>query len=161
MSKTVTNLNGNSPAQVGDTLQYQVTYTNSGLDFADNSVATDVLAANQTFVPGSINVTGNPGGGTGAKTDAADTDSAEYVAASRTVRVRVGRGAAGTGTNGGTINPGDTVTFTFRATLDRLSAGTTIDNIANLNYRARTIAKDFTFRGNVVSTPVAPSPTSA
>ena len=42
ISKTVTDLSGNSPAQVGDTLEYQVSFTNTGLDDADSSVVTDV-----------------------------------------------------------------------------------------------------------------------
>ncbi|MFT3852678.1 MAG: hypothetical protein QM733_08080 [Ilumatobacteraceae bacterium] len=154
VSKTVTNLSGHSPAQVGDTLRYQVTFTNTGADYADQTVVTDVLAANQTYVPGSISVITSPGSvNNGDKTDATGDDIAEYVAASRTVRVRVGTGA--TATAGGVLAPGDTVTFRFNATLDRASAGTTVDNNASLAYRARTIAKDFAFIGNVVSTPVA------
>lgn len=155
ISKTVTNLSGHTPAQIGDTLQYQISFTNTGADFADNSVVSDVLAANQTYVPGTIVVTASPGNvNNGAKTDASGDDIAEYVAASRTVRVRVGTGA--TATAGGTLAPGATVTFRFNVTLDRSSAGTTVDNGATLAYRARTIARDFTFTGNVVSTTVAP-----
>ena len=45
VSKTVTNLANRSPAQMGDTLEYQVSFTNTGADFADNSVVNDVLAA--------------------------------------------------------------------------------------------------------------------
>jgi len=153
VSKTVTNLSGHSTAQVGDTLQYKLSFTNTGQDFADNSVITDLLAANQSYVPGTINVTTSPGGvNNGAKTDAAGDDIAEYDAANRTVRVRVGTGATVTG--GGILAPNDTVSVQFNATLLRASAGTSIDNNAVLSYRARTIAKNFTFIGNVVSTPV-------
>ena len=105
-------------------------------------------------MPGSINVTASPGNvNNGAKTDAVGDDIAEYDSASRTVRVRVGTGA--TATCRRTLAPNATVTFKFRAALDRPAAGTTIANDATLAYRARTIDKAFTFTGNVVTTPVA------
>ena len=152
VSKTVTNLSGNSPARVGDTLEYQLSYTNTGIDFADGAVVTDVLPPNVTFVPGSIVVTASPGGvNNGTKTDAAGDDIAEYVPGSRTVRVRIGTGA--TATAGGTLAPNTTVTLRFRVTLDRASSGTTVINGSTLAYRARTIARDYTFVGNTVGHP--------
>ena len=90
-SKSVSNLNGNSPAKVGDTLEYTMSFTNSGDDNAINSVIEDALPPNTTYVPGSLSVLA--GANTGTKTDAAGDDQAEYVAASRLVRYRVGTGA--------------------------------------------------------------------
>ena len=52
ISKTVVNLSGNSPAKVGDTLEYRLAFTNSGQDFADNVVVSDPLPANVTLRPG-------------------------------------------------------------------------------------------------------------
>ncbi|MDQ6658157.1 MAG: DUF11 domain-containing protein, partial [Actinomycetota bacterium] len=150
ISKTVTNLSGHDPAQPGDTLEYQLNFTNTGADFADNAVIRDPLPANTTYVPGSLSVLA--GAGQGAKTDAAGDDTAEYVAASRLVRFRVGTGASATA--GGTLAPNASVTARFRVTVDRAAVGSALNNGALLDYRARTIGKDYTFTGNVVSTPV-------
>jgi uncharacterized repeat protein (TIGR01451 family) len=152
ISKTVVNLSGNDPAQPGDTLEYRLTFTNTGQDFADRAVITDALPAGTSYVPGSILVSTNTGGATGARTDAAGDDTAEYDASSRIVRLYGGRGA--TASAGGTLNIGDTVAFRFRATVQRPAAGSTIGNTAVLDYRARTVGKDYTFVGNSTSTPV-------
>ena len=155
-SKSVLNLSGNDPAQVGDTLRYQVSLTNTGADPADTSVITDVLPPNTSYVPGSLVLATNPGTAANlAMTDAADGDQAEYVAATRTVRFRVGQGAAGATTTGGTIGVNQTVTAQFRVTLNRASAGTTVSNVSNLDYRAHTIGQNYTFVGNQVATPMA------
>ncbi len=154
ISKSVVNLSGNDPAQVGDTLRYQVSLTNTGADPADNSVITDALPVNTTYVPGSLVLEANPGSAPSlSQTDATDADQAEYLPGSRTVRFRVGQGA--NGTSGGTIGVNQTVTIRFRVTLDRPSAGTTVSNVSNLSYLAHTIGKTFTFVGNQVDTPVA------
>ncbi|WP_331714960.1 hypothetical protein, partial [Auraticoccus cholistanensis] len=150
VTKSVVNLSGSSTAQAGDTLEYTVSFSNTGGDAAASSVVRDALPAGATYVPGSLVVTA--GTGTGPKTDAAGDDQAEYDAAARTVRVRVGTGA--TATAGGTIAPGTTSTFRFRVTVDRAAAGTTLANTALLDYRAVTLGQDHTFTGNTVSTPV-------
>jgi len=153
VSKTVSNLSGHTTSQAGDTLEYQITLTNTGQDPADNSVVTDPLPAGITFVPGSILVTTNTGASTGAMTDASGDDIAEYLAASRTARLRAGTG--GTPTAGGTLAVNSTISFRFRATVDRATSGSTVSNTASLGYLARTIAKNFTFVGNTVQTTVA------
>ena len=150
VNKSVVDLNGNSPAKVGDTLEYRLSYTNSGQDFADSVVARDSLPANLTYVPGSLTVVSGPNAGT--KTDAAGDDVGDYTAADRTVRVRLGTGA--TATAGGTVNVNTTTALTFRVTLDRASAGSTVTNGSFLDYHARTLNRDYTFTTNTVSTPV-------
>ena len=85
-------------------------------------MVTDVLPAGITFVPGSILVTTNTGASTGAMTDATGDDIAEYLAASRTVRLRAGTGA--TAAAGGTLGINSTISFRFRATVDRAASGT-------------------------------------
>ena len=59
--KTVTDLQGHSPAAVGDTLNYKISLTNTGADPADKSVMTDPLPANVTYTPGSLVLVANPG----------------------------------------------------------------------------------------------------
>ena len=152
VSKSVTNLSGNNPAKVGDTLQYQLSFTNSGQDTATDVVIRDPLPANLSYVPGSILVTSGANASTTAKTDATGDDVGEYVAADRLVRVRLGTGA--NATSGGTIVPGASTTVVFRATLDRAGAGTTITNGSFLDYRALTLGRSYTFTTNTVSTSV-------
>ena len=154
VSKTVTDLSGNSPAKIGDTLRYQVSLTNTGADPSDSSVIADAIPANTTYVPGSLVLVANPGSTANlGVTDASGDDQGEYLAGLRTVRFRVGQGA--TAAAGGTIGVNQTVTVQFRVTLDRASAGTTVANTATLAYVAHTIGNAYTFFGNEVDTPVA------
>ncbi|WP_322919226.1 hypothetical protein [Nocardioides renjunii] len=150
-SKSVTNLSGNTPAKVGDVLEYSVTFSNTGEDAATNAVVTDPIPAGTSFVPGSLRVTA--GANQGAKTDAAGDDQGEFVAASRTVRLRVGTGA--TATVGGRLAPSATTTAAFRVRVDTAGAGTTLRNSAALAYRAETIGRDYTYTTAEVATPVA------
>ncbi len=55
-TKSVSNLNGNTPAKAGDTLEYTMSFTNSGDDNAINAVVEDSLPPNTTYVPGSLSV---------------------------------------------------------------------------------------------------------
>lgn len=154
VSKTVTNLNGNSPAKVGDTLQYQISLTNTGSDPADNSVLTDNLPPDVTFVPGSMVMIANPGAPANQPiSDSAGNDVGEYLAGTRQVRIRVGAGA--TGTLGGSIGLNQTVTARFQVTVDRAAAGAVVSNSADLTYRARTLGTDYVFTGNAADVPVA------
>ena len=129
VSKTVTNLSGNSPARAGDTLEYQLSFTNTGhrLRRQRGRHATCCRPNVDVRARPACVVTASPGGvNNGAKTDAAGDDIGEYVAGSRTVRAARRHGA--TATAGGTLAPNATVTFRFRVTLDRASSGTTVTN---------------------------------
>jgi uncharacterized repeat protein (TIGR01451 family) len=148
--KTVTNLDGHSPAGPGDTLEYTVNLVNAGGDPAGNAVLTDPLPPNTTYVPGSLAVVNGPGAG--PKTDAAGDDQSEFLAASRTVRFRVGTGANATA--GGTIGVNAATTISFRVTLDAAAAGTTVSNQASLAYTAQTLNLPFTYVTNPAPTDV-------
>jgi uncharacterized repeat protein (TIGR01451 family) len=113
--KTFTDLNG-APLLPGDEIEYTVTVTNTGNDASANTVMTDVLPAGITYVPGSIKI------GAASLTDAADTDAAEYVAATRTLRARLGAGA--NGTVGGKLNINQSVVVKFRVTINGDASGT-------------------------------------
>jgi uncharacterized repeat protein (TIGR01451 family) len=148
ITKTVTDVNGGL-TEPGDTLEYRVTLTNTGLDPADLVVLRDIVPANTTFVPGSIIVGGV------AQTDAVNTgatDFGDYTVATRTVVARAGTGA--TGTSGGTLGSNASAEVRFRVTVDNAASGTTIPNEAVASYRARTIAQDFTYTTNQTLTPV-------
>ncbi|MEM1333837.1 MAG: DUF11 domain-containing protein, partial [Actinomycetota bacterium] len=93
--KTVTDLNGGD-ALPGDQLEYTITFTNTGNDAAVDSIVSDVIPDDTTFVGGSVAVTnGNAGGGNG------QFDG---------TRIRVPVGSGATATDGGTLNPGDSTT---------------------------------------------------
>ncbi|MFK7916504.1 MAG: hypothetical protein AB8G14_00385 [Ilumatobacter sp.] len=135
VTKTVTDLNGGD-AVPGDQLEYTVDFDNTGNDPAENSIVRDIVPDDTTFVPGSIQVTN----GTGS------FDGTQIVAP-------VGDGA-GTAATGGTLNPGESATVTFRVTVDESARGTDIENSATLDYRAQTIGEDFRYATNETVTPV-------
>ncbi|WBQ08244.1 DUF7933 domain-containing protein [Kribbella sp. CA-293567] len=152
-TKSVRNLAGNAPAKIGDTLEYTLSFGNTGEDDALRSVVRDALPPNTTFVPGSLSVVA--GAGTGTKTDAAGDDQAEYDDASRAVRFRIGTGA--NATTGGRLGTNVSSTVRFRVTLDPATAGTTVVNTGYLDYTAETLNKPYTYRADEVRTPVAES----
>ena len=87
--KSFVDLNGGSVLQ-GDVLEYTIVATNTGNDTSVRTVLTDSLPSGVTYVPGSIRI--SAGANTGAKTDAAGDDQAEYDAGTRRVVVRkIGR----------------------------------------------------------------------
>ncbi len=131
--------------------------TNTGQDFSDNTILRDAIPDNTTFVPGSLEVT--EGANAGGKTDAADTDQAEFVAAGGgQVVFRLGDGADGDG--GGTLAPtgqtGNSSTITFQVTIDPSAEGTTITNQAVADYEGRTLGVDFVSNSNPAEISVPP-----
>ncbi|WP_371407591.1 hypothetical protein OHA10_19095 [Kribbella sp. NBC_00662] len=152
-TKTVRNLAGSEPAKVGDTLEYTLSYSNTGDDDALRSTVRDPLPPNTTYVPGSLSIVS--GAGSGAKTDGSGDDQAEYDGSARLVRVRIGTGA--NATTGGRLKKNQSSTIRFRVTVDQAAAGTTIDNTGLLDYTAETLNKQYTYRTDEVHTPVAAS----
>jgi uncharacterized repeat protein (TIGR01451 family) len=128
LTKSVTNLTpgGGGLARPGDVLEYTVTATNAGGDDANNSVVTDDIPANTSYVPGSLVVSGN------AVTDATDGDTGEF--SGGTVTGRIGAGA--TSSTGGNIAHNASTTVTFRVTVDpSAGVGTDITNEATATYQ--------------------------
>lgn len=130
-NKTVTNLNGNNPAKVGDVLEYNVAVNNGGGINAPETVLQDAVPAGTQYQPGSLKV--SSGVGAGSYTDAAGDDRAEYSAASNAVTIRLGTGA--TASVGGTVAPGTSTTATFRVVVTAAAAAGEINNKATVNYR--------------------------
>lgn len=160
-SKTVVDLNGNSPARPGDTLQYTLNYVNTGQDAAVGVVSSDPLPADVSYVSGSLQSVNPVTGATTPLSDNADADVGEYDAAAHTVRVRLGSGADGTtggrmacsGT-GCTDDGTSQASYTFRVTLDDSSGGTTVTNAAQLAYRTATTDIAATYTTNPASVDV-------
>ena len=155
-AKSVVDVNGNNPARPGDTLQYIVNYANTGQDAALGAVSHDTLPANTTYVPGSLALVNPVTGATTPLTDSPGDDRGEL--AGRTVTVRLGAGAnattggrmacSGTGcTDDGTSRQ----SYTFQVTLDGAAGGTTVTNLATLDYRTETTGTAATYTSNVAS----------
>jgi len=126
-NKVFTDVNGGSILP-GDELEYVITAVNHGNDASLNTVVTDALPLGITYKPGSLSIT--TGANPGAKTDAKDTDQAEYDAMTRTITVRVGTGA--TGATGGSLAVDGSSEIRFRVTVDANAMGT-IQNQAIVN----------------------------
>ena len=127
---TATKTVNSATASLGDTLTYTVAVQNTGQDGATGSTYTDVLPEGTAFVPGSIRLNG------ATLSDAAGDDVGEF-AAGRVV-VRLGTGA--TATTGGTLAPSASATVSFQVTVATagLASGATIENVADLAFRAAT-----------------------
>jgi uncharacterized repeat protein (TIGR01451 family) len=128
VTKTVANLTAGSGGltRPGDVLRYTVSATNAGGDDANNSVLTDPIPANTTYVPNSLVVSGTP------VTDATDGDTGEVNGGTVTGRV----GTSATGSTGGNIARNTVTTMTFDVKVDSADvAGTDIVNTAAGTYQ--------------------------
>lgn len=124
----------------GDVIEYTITVANNGSDPGTNVTVRDVLPAQVTFVPGSLQITAGPN--MGNKTDAAGDDQAEYVSNTRTVVARLGTGA--NATQGGTITTTDAASvFRFRVTVNSGAMGL-VANQAQISAQGQTA----TMQGN-------------
>ncbi len=117
--KSAVDVNGGALI-AGDTIQYTIVVTNTGTDTSVNTILTDVLPPQITYVPGTLQITA--GANTGAKTDAAADDQCEFVNATGTIVCRLGTGA--TGATGGQMLVGDTTTLVFQAKVKAGASGT-------------------------------------
>jgi uncharacterized repeat protein (TIGR01451 family)/MYXO-CTERM domain-containing protein len=125
-NKKVTDLNGGT-LMPGDELEYAVEVTNTGDDASLNTVLTDTLPPQVTYVPGSIEIIEGPN--LGIKTDSAADDQAEYDAGTTTIIARLGAGADGA--QGGSLTVGESTTVVFRVTVNADADGT-ISNQATI-----------------------------
>ncbi|MBM2618824.1 DUF11 domain-containing protein [Actinoplanes sp. LDG1-06] len=117
-------------ATVGDVVTYTVTARNDGGNPAQLSVLSDDLPTGLTFVPGSIRSIN--GSATTTVSDAADSDTGEYAASTRTVSVRTGSGAGSS--SGGTIPVGESRSFSYQARVTSAVAATTVGNDSAATY---------------------------
>lgn len=132
-NKTVVDLNGGD-AVPGDVLEYTIEVENTGNDPADRIVLEDPIPNGTTYVPGSILIDNV------SYSDQPGDDVAEV--SNRVLTARLGTGA--TSVAGGVLNTNDKSIVRFRVTVDgNIASGTSIDNQATVDYRARTLAKDF------------------
>ncbi len=145
-SKTATDINGASLLP-GDSLRYQVSYSNVGNDSSTNSVIYDNIPAGTTFIPGSLKIDGV------AKTDVSGDDQAEYDFTNNRVVLRVGVGANSTA--GGRI--GKTVSGTVQfdvvvaSSCHLVSCLGSVSNSARISYVGKTSLSTLYDSSGVVS----------
>ncbi|MEZ0112070.1 putative repeat protein (TIGR01451 family) [Catenulispora sp. EB89] len=124
-TKTVADVQGNSPARRGDTLAYTISANNPGNTQTTGSYINDVIPANTAFVPGSIKLISPTGVAT------AVSDANGFVGGA--IKVAVGTG--GPPTAGGVVQPGETWKVSFQVTVNAAApAGTTIANSATATW---------------------------
>jgi len=129
--KTSTVTDPSGELHPGGELVYTVGARNTGSDDASNTVLTDEIPAGTTYVPGSLEIL--LGANSGAKSDAAGDDQADFDAANNRVVFRVGAGASAT--QGGTLGQNDEFRIQFRVRVDdTAAAGTIINNQARYDY---------------------------
>ena len=150
--KSVVDLNGGSVAP-GDILEYTLAYANTGNDGTLETVVTDAIPANSTYVPGSLSIP--TGANAGAKTDAAGDDQAQYIAtAPARVVFRIGTGA--NATTGGALAPGDNGAIRFRVQVNAAAAeGTQVVNTASVAFREQSLGTPVTANSNTVRSTVS------
>jgi uncharacterized repeat protein (TIGR01451 family) len=146
-TKSVANVtHPGGPNARGDTLRYTVTFTNSGQDGARDFLATDVIPAGTTYVPGSLRLLTGPNS-PAAPTDATGDDVAEFDPVSNKVVFRLGQGA--NAARGGLLTAagasGNTTSFSFDVTIDGADpVGTQITNQAGAQFLSQTLATPLT-----------------
>jgi uncharacterized repeat protein (TIGR01451 family) len=104
LNKSVVNVldpMGSATLMPGAVMTYQIVATLAGSATANNIVISDPLPANTTYLPSSIVVNNI------AKTDAADTDNAQFITASKTLVISLGN-----------VAPPANFVITFRATIN-------------------------------------------
>ncbi len=97
-SVSYTDLNAGN-VEPGDILEYSITAKNIGSDVSINTFLTDTLDERLTYIPGTLQITFGPNSGT--KTDATDSDQAEFISSGNIIRARIGTGA--NGASGGSV----------------------------------------------------------
>lgn len=130
--KTSTDLNGGllSP---GDSLRYQINYSNMGNDSSINTIITDNIPAGTTFLPGSLRINGV------AKTDVTGDDQANYDITNNRVLFRIGTGA--NAVSGGYVPHGTSGNVQFDVVVSSscsvLSCIGSIQNSARIDYNGK------------------------
>jgi uncharacterized repeat protein (TIGR01451 family) len=144
--KTATDINGGVLVP-GDSLQYNINYSNVGNDTSTNTVIIDNIPTATTYLRGSIRINGV------AKTDVAGDDEAEYDLTNNRVVYRIGTGA--NAATGGYIPHGSSGNVEFKVITANscavISCVSAISNSARINYNGKR-SGDVLFDSSGVST---------
>ncbi|TDR16878.1 Ig-like domain-containing protein, partial [Marinicella litoralis] len=141
MTKTATDLNGGGVVR-GDVIEYTISFQNTGEDDAINTVLTDSIPANMTYVPGSMEITSSSiVGEAGTLTDSSGNDNGEFDGS----QVIIYLGDTATSSSGGTYQPTQGAVVKFQATVNNDAPLGTITNTATIVANSPTLpTTDFT-----------------
>ncbi|MEO8770090.1 MAG: T9SS type A sorting domain-containing protein [Ferruginibacter sp.] len=103
LDKTVSDADGSGFVDPNEQLTYVLSGSNTGAGIAYNTVITDTIPANVSYVPNTLEVIDGAGVPAGFKTDAADTDEALAGTNNGKTYVKFFIGAGATGTSGGQL----------------------------------------------------------
>lgn len=138
LTKTVSDING-GVLNPGDTLEYSISFKNTGQDSATKVFVVDPIPLGTTYVAGSLKIAA--GTNAGSKTDGASDDQAEFDGALNRVVFRLGTGANSTA--GGSFAPNDSTTITFQVRVSAGTSGQLINNTATISYEGATLTTTF------------------
>jgi uncharacterized repeat protein (TIGR01451 family) len=154
-TKTAVNLTSADVAKPGDVIQYVLTYNNTGQDPAAGSRACDPLPAGLDYVPGSMTLLTTPDPAVAPTLPLAMPDNGASFGSYAAGKVCVNLGRGATPTAGGTIEVGDSTSFQFQGKVSDSAGGTTLRNIAHLDYQTGTTHVAAQYDTPPVLTPVA------
>ncbi|WP_345258883.1 hypothetical protein, partial [Marinicella pacifica] len=137
LSKTAVDLNGGD-VEPGDVIEYTITFENTGADGATNTVLSDVIPVNTTYVPNSINVTSADVGSSGPQNDTVGNGECGFDGTT----VICGLGAGASNGNGGTFLQNEGATFVFRVTVDANAPAGDITNTVDVLHNSQTFPAD-------------------
>ncbi|MDR0989911.1 MAG: DUF11 domain-containing protein, partial [Propionibacteriaceae bacterium] len=131
---TAVDLTNNYWPEPGNTMQYSLTYINTGFAAAQQATSCQVLPAEVTYVPDSLVLTSTPDAAVSVPAPLPDDGSGvgSYDPVSRTLCVNLGRGASAE--SGGTINVGDYTGYQFKAQINEQGTDN-FSHQAELRYR--------------------------
>ncbi|MCB1584479.1 MAG: DUF11 domain-containing protein, partial [Xanthomonadales bacterium] len=137
LSKTANDLNGGD-VEPGDVIEYTITFENTGADGATNTVLSDVIPVNTTYVPNSINVTSADVGPSGPQNDTVGNGECGFDGTT----VICGLGAGASNGNGGTFLQNEGATIVFRVTVDANVPAGDITNTVDVLHNSQTFPSD-------------------
>ncbi len=163
MTKSATDVNGGA-LNPNDLLRWTLVMTNTGIDTATNVILRDVVPAGTTYVSNTLRILVDPNGQTGAKTDAAGDDSAEYDVATNRVIFRLGLNA--NATNGGKLAPGAVAKVQFDTRVGPhappiVDDGSVLTNTGVTNYNGDTLGEGFILTATATTTVTVVVPDAA
>jgi uncharacterized repeat protein (TIGR01451 family)/fimbrial isopeptide formation D2 family protein len=157
-TKTAVNLSGVGDARPGDTLQYTLTYTNTGQDPSKQTSVCDTLPAEVSYISGSLRLLTTPDTGVTTPMVLPEDGSsfAKYDSTNHTICANLGRGAGpyNTPDSGGIIEVNDSTTLEFSVLIKDEAGGKTLTNTTELGYLTGTTGIAGSYQTPPVHTPV-------
>src|SRR5690554_3432215 len=152
--KSGVKLNPSDPVDVGDEIEYRISFTNSGGDGATKVTVIDEIPAGAQYVAGSMVINSNvSGASTGPVSDATDSDTGEF--SSNKVIVKLGKTI---GSDAYVVLPGESASVSFKVKIVEagMPADRRIQNNALVTHNAQTIKQDYDAEGSAETNIIGP-----